>query len=268
MRAMFNSEWFIFLIILNFVLATPPPPNPFRTPLIEKNPFLIRIHFYVNSEKSHYCGGSIISQDYILTSADCLDYGSSISRQGSEPPPRFRQLRIVAGSNDLEAGGSLYLADSEFYPEGYKVDPINNNIALVKVKPSFRLGPEIKPARLRESPIQENSDVYFAGWRSFKKYHEGDPHSQTLQEIKLKVMSSQECQNYHDQLNRNQLCTISYIGQGLCRGHEGGPLIIRDPENEIFAVATKEYSCGSGFPEVYTKIEPFIKWINETCKCI
>lgn len=166
----------------------------------------------------------------------------------------------------MQAGGSLYLVDSEFYPEFVK-----DNIALARIKPSFHLGPRIKVVsiRLQEFSTQKNPDVYFAGWGSVKEDDEGGHYPRILLGIELEVISNQECHYYHDKLSSNELCTMSYIGQGLCHRDQGGPLIIKSPDNNvIFAVATKRYSCGSGFPDVFTKIAPFIQWINETCKCI
>lgn len=50
------------------------------------------------------------------------------------------------------------------------------------------------------------------------------------------------------------------VGEGICHGDSGGPLIYK---GELVALVSWSYGCASGFPEVDTSVPYYYDWIIE-----
>lgn len=61
-------------------------------------------------------------------------------------------------------------------------------------------------------------------------------------------------------LNDGHLCTSLRRGQGMCIGDVGSPLITK--YGELVGIASwRSAGCGSGEPDVYTRIYTHLSWI-------
>lgn len=56
------------------------------------------------------------------------------------------------------------------------------------------------------------------------------------------------------------ICTSNDKGQGFCLGDHGSPLVVN---GTLIGTASWNVDCESGLPDVYTKIYPHMKWIQE-----
>lgn len=58
--------------------------------------------------------------------------------------------------------------------------------------------------------------------------------------------------------NENIVCTSNPNGRGLCAGDAGNGLIVN---GTLVAVSSWTNGCGKGFPDVHTKVYPYLNWI-------
>lgn len=60
-----------------------------------------------------------------------------------------------------------------------------------------------------------------------------------------------------------QLCTFTEEGQGVCMGDSGGPLVEKS-SGCLAGIVSFGVPCGLGFPDVFTEVSYFGRWVDST----
>jgi len=219
-----------------------------------------------NTYSGHFCGGSIINQNYILTAAHCVDF------------LRTSQLAIYVGGYETVRRGStldaanIYQASSIKRHRFYNSRLITNDVAVVKLSRSITFSDKVSPICLptsTDSTVVYNKKLVLSGWGVDEIGR--DP--AVLQQAELTV------------INGNSLCTSDgkkysikqnycAIGSGssttpsTCFGDSGGPLQYYDGTKwTVFGLTSYGYvdqtkSCIKNIPSYFTNVPYFLDWIN------
>ncbi|XP_002017366.2 chymotrypsin-1 [Drosophila persimilis] len=221
----------------------------------ETVPFQISLQVQRRGRWSHFCGGSIVSAQHVLTAAHCVE------------KMKVENISVVVGTLNWKSGGLRHRVVAKHVHPQYAMSPrIINDIALVKVTPPFRLNrAEIGTIHLGGTDrIGEKVAVRLTGWGSTTPATSSASLPDHLQALHYSTISNEECNQKGFRVTRNEICALATHGQGACVGDSGGPLILAGSRPQLVGIVSYGSStCAQGRPDVYTRVSSFLPYISK-----
>ncbi len=228
---------------------------------IAQHPWQVSLQF----GSSHFCGGSIIAADWVLTAQHCIDGTSAGS------------LTVEAGATRLsDTGQRVGVAEIIRFP-GY-TDPSNGrDVALLRLASPFTFNSNVAPIRTATAAdaaaglTNGGVTATVTGWGTLQS---GGSSPNTLQEVDVPLVSQSQVQAAYSQ----EIITSDQLGAGIlgvggkdaCQGDSGGPLTVFDgSQNVLVGVVSWGYGCADPqFPGLYARVSSFESFIADNVSAV
>lgn len=208
----------------------------------------------VRKGRERECGGSLISQNWILTAAHCVDRADSVT--------------VVLGAHNLSAVSEPYrisLKSTEFHihPK-YSSETFPDDIGLIKLPLSITLSARIRPVVLADLGNRDhvNNTVVISGWGYYSDAIQWT--SDVLVKASTIVISNEKCQDsWGSMIVSTMICTSRTRG-GVCNGDSGGPMIylVDGSWIQIGITSFGASPCESVIPNGFTRVQSYLSWIT------
>lgn len=225
-------------------------------------PHFASIGYEANGKLNWLCGGSLISENFVLTAAHCLN----------DPPKAVRFGEIDSNSPNFQ----IFSIKKIYKHPNYRASKVYDDIGLLELASKVTFTPLIKPACLETKLEAIYPKLVVCGFGIINE--DGDSAS-FLQKVTVDYFPTDECKQKYSRvlstrfpkgiLEESQICYGSRINkQDSCPGDSGGPLQKYDRNinlHKIVGIVSFGRGCGTvGTPGIYTKVSNYIDWIEKT----
>lgn len=218
---------------------------------IESVPYFVSLESY----KQHFCGGSIINNQWILSAAHC--------QEGIEP--HFFSIR--AGSSEKSKGGVSIPVANYYQHPNYNLAIVDNDFMLIKLKKPLVFSNKIQPITLADSSMYvDGTDALATGFGATQNTIESE---NFLRAVNLKLESQQNCGKNRRHFTANMICATAPKAN-VCQGDSGGPLVSLSATKALIGVSSFVIKkCEDPNPGYFAKVSQARDWIDCTAfgKC-
>ncbi len=210
----------------------------------------------------YLCGGSIISENWIITAAHCTK-----NQMGRNIPVNNMLIKAGVTNPYDETEGKIYDIKNVIIHENFNTTSLDNDIALLELHEPI----DFENAEAIEIVTVDDADegatdpgmmAWITGWGLINVRPEILP--QILQKIQLPIVSNETAAQVWGELPETNIAAGFLNGnKDACNGDSGGPLIVNFEGKRKLAGLVSYGSEKCNTYGVYTRVSSYESWIRE-----
>ncbi|KAL7019945.1 hypothetical protein ACKWTF_011314 [Chironomus riparius] len=196
----------------------------------------------------HICGGSIISESWIISAAHCGEGKNA------------ENFTIRSGSSRKSRGGKIHAVESVYSHPNYSSSTLDNDFMLLKLKEPLQFDAKRQPITLGESYMYyQGAHVLTSGLGTTQDAMQS---SEFLRGVVVEISSSKKCKAaYPNMITKNMFCAAA-DKKDSCQGDSGGP-VESVYYGTLLGVVSFGIACADEkYPGVYSKVSEATEWIE------
>ena len=235
------------------LLTTQVPAHAFETKIVGGEnaqagefPYIVSLQ----NSRGHFCGGTLIRKDWVLTAAHCV--------AGGAPRTVLVGLHDQKDSSKAESFGVSQVISHPDYNSGN----MDYDYALIRLNGEAKTA----PLTLNQVELEGTPSLTVAGWGVTREGGYSIP--RILQKVSVPLVSAEVCEKaYPGELSDRMICAgLPQGGKDSCQGDSGGP-IVSQVNGELALVGVVSWGEGCARANkygVYSKVSAGYEWINNT----
>jgi len=207
---------------------------------------------------SHFCGGSIIADDMILTAAHCME-----GVDGNSP-----NMQVRVGAHSLTDGSGQVIKVATTYTN-QEYPNLSKDVAVLKLaeKITDKNTKIIKLAdqSFFDAKVKVGTALKVSGWGTLTS---NGSMPDKLMAVNVPYVSNEVCNSaeaYSGKVQATEICAgYKEGGKDSCQGDSGGPLVVKEGNDyvQVGIVSWGEGCADANKYGVYGKVDALKSWID------
>jgi len=211
---------------------------------------------------SHFCGGFIINNRWIMTAAHCTT--------GETPAILVVVIGDHTRNEAVNAERQTLDVDRILRHPNYNSNTFRYDISLVRTVATIMFNENIQPICAPDASLTyDHWRSTCSGWGTLSSGGACCP--QTLQYVSMNLTTNAYCNAAYPTYTifEDMICATDNTGsreRDSCQGDSGGPLMVQDADQtfRVVGIVSWGIGCASGYPGVYARVSSSEQWILDT----